>query len=134
MKFLIFLGGLFGLPALAALGHDLYKAYLDGMLEGKGSLQLSDFGWLWLEYHRPSYDWARANIDPALWKSVCDPVLEQTAALAAGVPSLFFFAAALLIKLCVAGPWGLNARVRVARGGFSFGDSGRKGRARYKRK
>lgn len=134
MKFLIFLGALFGLPALAALGHDLYKAYLDGLLEGKGSIQFSDLGWLWLEYHRPSYDWAHANIDPSLWKGVCDPILEQTAVLVAGAPSLFFFAAALLIKLWSAGPWNPNARVRMAHGGFSFGGGSRKGRTKYKRK
>jgi hypothetical protein len=60
------------IPALAALGHDLYLFSLD---QSRGFM-LSTPGYMWTHYHKESYEWAVHNLDPGIWAMI-DYLLAQ---------------------------------------------------------
>ena len=88
------------LPPLAALGHDGYMAYkhpeLGPPLE---AFRLSDTGWLWANYSRDTFDWAKDNISEDVWHALLDPVLSQTAAVLAALPLAIFLICLLAGKM-----------------------------------
>lgn len=88
------------IPALAALGHDLYLFYLN---QDKGFM-LSTPGYMWTHYDEPSYKWTVENTDPALW-SVIDYILSQKALVVGVVFAGFFWLLIGLMKLFKLGPF-----------------------------
>lgn len=132
---------LLALPALAALGHDIYMAYLNTSLPLEDRFYLSDLGWLWKEYGLESYTWALDNTDEVLWNNVIDPLLQGSAFYVLGAPFAAFLGIVLLQKIFGLGPFegrGLGVMLQSAgrrkKDGFAFGQGGNKGRAKYKRK
>ena len=141
MRSLYLLFFLLAMPALAALGHDIYMAYTGKLPGGSNALQLSDVGWLWTTYEPESFKWARQNADPLLWKGYIDPLLEQTAAIVAAFPAVVVLTLIVLFKMIDMVPGAASAQVRMTRlrnkKGFAFSEAqgkGKGGKARYKRK
>ena len=64
------------LPAIGALGFDLWLAYGETMDFSK-PLDLSSVGWLWVKYAEENYNVMRDTIDPASWASFVKPILNQ---------------------------------------------------------
>ena len=64
------------IPAIAALGFDLWLAYGENMDFSK-PLELSSVGWLWVKYAEDNYNMIRDSIDPGTWASFVKPILSQ---------------------------------------------------------
>lgn len=64
------------IPAIAALGFDLWLAYGENMDFSK-PLELSSVGWLWVKYAESNYNMIRESIDPATWTGFVKPILSQ---------------------------------------------------------
>lgn len=138
----LFVCVLVALPALAALGHDVYMAWLD-MEAGKPEpFKLTALGWLWTTYSLDSYEYARDFFDKKTWSQVVEPLLRKNALYVTGIPALGVYG--LLIVLKLLNLWPFNDAAPVFSGkknkgesDFAFDDniSGKKtGRFKYKRK
>lgn len=129
------------LPALAALGHDIYMAYNNTQLAVTERFYLSDLGWLWVNYHPETYNWALENTDEVVWNGIVDPVLQGSAFYVLGAPFAAFVVILLFLKIFGLGPFegqglrfSLGGGSRRKKDGFAFGGGGAKGRTKYKRK
>ena len=131
------------LPALAALGHDIYLAYNNTELAVADRFYLSDLGWLWTTYHPDSYKWATENVDNVVWTAFVDPVLQMSAVYVLGAPFAVWALSMIVFKIFGLGPFenhGLLMQLgnigsgKKRKDGFAFGSSGMKNRPRYKRK
>jgi hypothetical protein len=100
------------LPVLAALAHDFYASYantpekrteLEALQVEPEGFMTSDLGYLFVTYARDQFDAAREGMDPVLWDSFINPVLELPTFVVAGIPALVFFA-----YLLIAWPLGLK--------------------------
>ncbi len=138
MRDFLILGFILLLPALAALGHDIYIAYNSDELNVPDGLYFSDLGWIWVNYSPATYDWARESIDPTLWSGVVDPFLQEAAVFVGSIPFLAFAAILLCMKILGIGPFegrGLFAfgSKMSSKGDFSYGGN-KKTKMKYKRK
>lgn len=123
------------IPALAALGHDLFITYQDQ--DFTKPMMFSDLGYLWTHYEPGSYKWARENIDQSTWDSTLTPLLEQTSVIAAFVPAGAVYILLLILKLLNLPPFSDGVRVGKGKkkGDFSYKNSDKsKGRFKYNRK
>ena len=129
---------LLALPFLAAIGHDIYLAVNVEELTVKEPT-LSDLGWLWVNYHPPSYNWALANTDPQVWQNYVAPLLRQTAVVVTGVPAATLYAVLFVLRLFAFWPFTdatpvFGKRARLQKGKGAFGRKTPAGRMKYKRK
>jgi hypothetical protein len=85
------------LPAIAALGFDLWLAYGENMDFSK-PLELSAVGWLWVKYAEDNYNMIRDSIDPATWASFIKPVLSQKLVTVALLPVYIAVPVMLVMK------------------------------------
>lgn len=140
MRILVILCFLLALLPLAVLGHDIYLAYLAAeeanVSFGSRPILFSDVGWLWVTYAPESYDWARAEISTDQWKEWVDPVLQQTALIAAAVPVVCMTALVLVLKILQGLPFisRLKPSRKKSSGDFAIGGEGAKKKMIYKRK
>lgn len=141
---------LIALPALAAIGFDIYMAYEEIEAGSNASFRpdsptpfkFTQIGWLWQTYSPDSFAWAKDAIDPDTWKSMILPVLRSYAIiLTAGIAAFFYILLFILYKLGTwpfSGSGGLFARGPKEKGdSFSFDadlSNKKKGPAQYKRK
>lgn len=127
---------LLALPALAALGHDAWLYYHLTYEEGKElGFQISDLGYLWVNYARETHDWAMQQVDPVMWEAFIRPVLMMPAIVALGIPAVAVYA---LLAVCwLFGIWPYNAASPGGQSQFAaLGGRGRgkPGSVKYKRK
>lgn len=141
MRDLYLIAFILALPALAVLGHDVYLAYNNTQLDVTERFYLSDLGWLWVTYHPSSYHWAMDNVDPTLWHSVVDPLLQTSALYVLGAPFAAFVVIVTILKIFGIGPFegnGLNMTMFNAKykkkKDFSFGAGDKHKKTKYKRK
>ena len=114
------LGFLFALLPAAAIGHDCYIAYHSPEIgDFMQAFRLSDAGWLWVTYHKDSFDWAQANISEDFWGMAIDPLLR--------LPSVVLAAVPLIVLLLVVGIHALIKRsgMRLSMGGSKARSSGK---------
>jgi hypothetical protein len=135
------------LPALAAIGHDVYLFYqaygfdtvqqdLNRAVEEKGIWSLfASLGFIWTRYAPESYAWVVENNDEGTW-SLINAILAYKAALAGAVLAGFFYAMAGLVKITRAVVAGSGRSSSFAAGGRKADEIlGRKsGGFKYKRK
>lgn len=128
------------LPALAALGFDLYLAYGETM-DLSQPMALTSVGWLWLTYHPDSYKLLKETIEPDTWALFIKPVLMQKTVVIALLPLYIAVPAFIVMKTFGLGRYEgqglINGRFgKGGRKGFSykndFGEAPRK-RTKYKR-
>lgn len=113
------------LPALGALGFDLWLAYGETMDFSK-PLQLSAVGWLWVKYAEANYNMMRDTIDPATWASFIKPILSQKLVTIALLPVYIGAPIVLTMKLFGLGRYegegllnGFGQRKKAGRQGFT---------------
>lgn len=92
------------LPALAALGFDVWLAYGQTMDFSK-PLELSSVGWLWVKYAGDNYNNFRQTIEPETWTSFVKPVLSQKLVTVALLPVFIAIPIVLLMKVCGLGAY-----------------------------
>lgn len=105
------------LPALVALGHDVY---LMTQIPEKGFM-LADLGWIWDRYHKESHDqwkiWL-AEVDAAWAKSYIGFILEQSAvAVFAALGGTILFLIWALKKIFTKSPEDEINAIRKRKGG-----------------
>lgn len=123
------------LPALAVLGHDIYLAFFSEDTPDGQPFQLSDLGWLWVQYGPETYDWAKMALDEETWTNIVEPLLTQTSIVAAIVPAAIIYALLVLCKIIGIWPFrgeGLNLLGKAGRDSGSVKKA--KGPMKYKRK
>lgn len=86
------------LPAMGALGFDLWLAYGETMDFSK-PLELSSVGWLWVKYAEENYNMMRQSIDPESWSAFISPVLNQKLVTIAVLPALIAVPILVIMKL-----------------------------------
>ena len=86
------------LPAIGALGFDLWMAYGETMDFGK-PLKLSSMGWLWVNYAEDNYNLMKDTIDPATWASIIKPILIQKLVTVALLPVYIAIPILLTMKI-----------------------------------
>ena len=96
---IIFFCVLIALPALAALGHDVYLAYIDMEAGKPDPFKLSALGWIWTTYNMDSYQYARDFIDKQTWSHFMEPLLEKNALYVAGIPALVIYGLLIVLRL-----------------------------------
>jgi hypothetical protein len=88
------------LPAIAAIGHDLYAAYysdpqkiakLERLDIDPQTYQASDAGYLLLQYAPNFYEQSRTMIGEAAWVRYADPILKQYTFVVALIPAALFY-------------------------------------------
>lgn len=141
MRDYFLVGFLLLLPALGALGHDLYLAYNNTVLEGIDRFWLSDAGWLWINYSPETYDWALATVDAAVWNGFVDPILQESAFFVALAPFCAFLAILFFMMIFGLGSFEGKGLFTPRFGGkknknssFSFSARDKKKKTQYKRK
>lgn len=127
------------LPALAALGHDIWLAYNNTAYDIAERFYLSDLGWVWKEYSPESMEWAKFAFEPTTWQTYIDPVLEQKTVLIGAVPLIIALITIIVFKIFGYGAFegqGLfTPRIRKSKNtDFSFEGEQKKARTKYKRK
>lgn len=130
------------LPAIAALGFDIWLAYGENMDFSK-PLELSAVGWLWVKYAEDNYNVIRDSIDPATWASFIKPVLSQKLVTVALLPVYIAVPVMLVMKTFGLGSYEGNGWLgggglrKKNRKGYSYdadlGDGPRK-QMKYKRR
>jgi len=127
---------LLAVPALAALGHDIYIVYQDQ--DFTKAMMFSDVGFLWTEYGPESYKWAQSNLSKETWDGILTPLLEQTTVLVAAAPALLVYGILLFLKIFNMPPFSDGTKTfggSRKRGSFSFsGGDKSQGKFKYKRK
>lgn len=109
MRGAAFLGFFLVLPPLAALGHDLYRAYGEETpIDISNPFELSETGWLWQNYSPDTWRIAKAGFEPETWSAYIVPLLKMEAAYLAAIPALIFFAVLLALKLVRSGALALQ--------------------------
>lgn len=143
---LIILFFVLSLPAIGALGFDLWLAYGETMNFNK-PLELSSVGWLWVKYAEENYNVMRDSIDPATWSGFIKPILSQKLVTVALLPVYIAIPALLIMKIFGLGSYqgaGLlqgisskSGKKTGAKKGYSYkadlGDAPRK-QMKYKRR
>ncbi|MCB9990247.1 MAG: hypothetical protein H6867_02560 [Rhodospirillales bacterium] len=126
------------IPALAALGHDVYMAYNNTHLDPGERFHLYDLGVLWIDYHPASYNWVIENTDAIIWNGFIDPVLQYSAVYVAAVPLALYLAITLFMKIFGLGGFegrGLFSGLTMQGKTTSYkSGQGEKKRVKYKRK
>lgn len=128
------------LPALAALGHDLYRAFdMNAMAFKDTGLRFTALGKFWVDYSRDSYVWAKDSVDRDTWKNIIDPLLHKPAALLMLVLPAIAAAFQILALLFGKEGWVRNRIARRSRprkkGDFTFNHIHEgKSKMKYKRK
>ena len=89
---------LLSLPAIAALGLDLWLEYGETMDFSK-PLEFSTVGWLWLKYAKEGHDLLRDTISPETWENFIKPLLTQKLVFVAFVPLLLAIPLFLVMKI-----------------------------------
>ena len=83
------------IPFLAGAGHDVYLNYFsnDEKIKQAKRLQInpedflaSDLGWVWGNYHPASMEMARGAVEPEIWQSNVDPILQLPAMVVGLIP------------------------------------------------
>lgn len=128
------------LPALAALGFDLYLAYGE-TLDFSKPLELSSVGWLWLTYSEETFRTFKESIDPGLWEVLIKPIMSLKTVVAALFPIYIALPIVLLRKMFGWGPYQGNGWIKSGKSrgskGFSYkadlGDAPRK-QTKYNRR
>lgn len=128
------------LPAIAALGFDLWLAYGENMDFSK-PLELSSVGWLWVKYAEDNYNVIRDSIDPSTWTGFVKPILSQKLVTIALLPVYIAVPTMLVMKTFGLGGYEGHGWLRgIKRGdqkGFTYqadlGDGSRK-RIKYNRR
>ncbi len=128
------------LPALAALGFDLYLAYGETFDFSK-PLELSSVGWLWLTYSEETFRTFKQSVDPGLWETFIKPVMSLKTVVAALFPIYIALPIVLLRKTFGWGPYQGNGWIKLGKSrgpkGFAYkadlGDTPRK-QAKYNRR
>lgn len=87
------------LPAIAALGFDLWLAYGENMDFSK-PLELSSVGWLWVRYAEDNYNVIRQSMDPGTWATFIKPILSQKLVTVALLPVYIAIPVLLVMKIC----------------------------------
>ncbi len=82
------------LPLLAALGHDAYLYYENGMVVFK----LTSVGFLWTTYSPDTFKWAVDTFDQNIW-DVLNMILPQKAVYVSAVLPAVFYPVFLLLFL-----------------------------------
>ncbi len=95
---LVFLFFILCLPAIGALGFDVWLAYGETMDFSK-SLELSSVGWLWVNYAEDNYNLMKESIDAATWTSVVKPLLSQKLVTVALLPVYIAVPTLLIMKI-----------------------------------
>lgn len=85
------------LPAIAALGFDIWLAYGETMDFSK-PLELSSVGWLWVKYAGDNYNTMRQSIDPDSWTNFIKPILSQKLVTIALLPVFIALPVVLVMK------------------------------------
>lgn len=148
VKFFCFL---VALPALAAIGFDIYMAYKEIEAGSSASFQpdapspfkLTQVGWFWQTYSPDSFEWAKSAITPETWKSYIAPVLRSYAAVLTTGIAVFFYVLLFILSKLGLWPFGDNPGLFAGRAHKDKGDSfsfdadlsnKKKGPAKYNRK
>lgn len=88
------------IPFFAAIGHDVYVAYysdpakvakLEALDIDPQDYQVSDAGYLLLQYAPNFYEDARVTVGEEKWVKYFDPILEQYTFVVALVPAVLFY-------------------------------------------
>lgn len=85
------------LPALAAIGFDIWLAYGETRDFSK-PLELSSVGWLWVKYAGDNYNTMRQTIEPETWASIIKPILSQKMVTIALLPVFIAIPVLLVMK------------------------------------
>lgn len=110
------------LPAMAAIGFDLWLAYGETMDFSK-PLELSSVGWLWVKYAEDNYNLMRESMDPATWASFVKPILSQKLVTVALFPVYIAIPVLLIMKTFGLGGYQGNGLIS----GISSPSKGKKG-------
>lgn len=86
------------IPAMAALGFDLWLAYGQTMDFSK-PLELSSVGWLWVKYAEDNFNMMRQTIDPESWGMYIKPLLSQKLVTVALLPVYIAIPTLLIMKI-----------------------------------
>ena len=128
---------------LAVLGHDLYLAYQEAeqarVQFGDKPINFTDVGFLWVQYSPDTYDWARRSVTPQTWKSMADPLLQQTALIVTAVPVSLLAGVLIVFRLLKDIPFMVRLRTsgrqKKIKGGIAIqGVHKSKKKMTYKRK
>lgn len=125
------------IPAIAALGFDLWLAYGETMDFSK-SLELSSVGWLWVKYAEDNYNMIRDSIDPSTWVAFVKPVLSQKLVTVALLPVYIAVPILLVMKTFGLGSyegngWLSGAGIKKSKKGYAYdADLGDKPRKKMK--
>jgi hypothetical protein len=135
------------LPALAALGHDLYLFYLNygldsierdvrHVIDEKGALSLfASLGFIWTQYNEESYKWVVENTDEETWALISE-ILTFKAVFVGAAFAGFFYVILGALRLLGAWPFSSGGIARFSIGTKTDSILGRKksGPFKYKRK
>lgn len=128
------------IPALAALGHDIYinffensekLAKIEALDIEPEKFQFSDMGYLWLTYAPESYELARENTTPSLWSPGLNMILSLPSIVIGAIPAAIFSVIMIFINLLRANPF---KRGISAAGHPNRENSRNKGSIKYTRK
>ena len=118
------------IPALAALGYDIYMTY--GDQDFSKPMMFSDAGYLWTHYSPDTFAQAHRIIDKQTWDTYIAPVLSSKTVIVAAVPAALVYSIFALLWLLKMGPFAQEDR-KYGRGKFGFKNQ-KEGRIKYKRK
>lgn len=134
MRGIQFLCFVLAIPALAALGHDIYLTYQDQ--DFTRTMMFSNLSYLWTHYSPDTYIWTMKNADPELWKNIIVPVLRCYTIIAAAAPAICVYTLLILLKVFNLPPFrDVSVRGGHKKGSFGFKSSDPvKSQFKYKRK
>jgi len=123
------------IPFFFALGHDVYLNYFsdDTKIEKIKALEVepkgfntTDFGWVWVNYSKESFDLTRNNVSTETWRNVVSPLLKMKTMLVGAIP--YFIGLVYLLLAWIIGIWPFAHLNRFK----SFGGSKGKSKGVYK--
>lgn len=100
------------IPALVALGHDIYLFVIDGhvdqfpevITDGERPIKsfFASLGWIWTNYHPESYKWTVQNVSAEDWALINSVLSKKAVVLGLGFAGFFY---AILGVFKILGVW-----------------------------
>lgn len=97
------------LPALAALGHDIWYAFTPERASLTQPFYFTDLGWLWLRYAPDSFGWLTRAVDADIWEKYFKPVMAAKSAAVLAIPAFAAYAVLFVLRVFAFWPF---ARLR----------------------
>ncbi|GJL85654.1 MAG: hypothetical protein DHS20C02_14290 [Micavibrio sp.] len=135
------------LPAIAALGHDIYLFVINDGIETRPSIftgnpddkgilsYFAALGFIWTQYHEESYKWVVQNLDQDIWAYI-NLLLVQKAVFVGLVFAGVAYAIIFLVRLFVGDREKTPRHMKGKKGSkdLAFESRGKKNTFKYKRK